>query len=71
MCKTLNFQRTSLEFDVVGNLAGGDINLNHIIDTDHWVGVSDGASVGCDQEWNLLWSDLNALHLAELVLESK
>lgn len=36
---------------------------------DQWIWVANGATVVCDQERNLLGSDLNALHFAQLVLE--
>lgn len=60
---------TRFESNVIGDLAGGDVNLNGVIRMDQRIGIADGATVVCDQVWNLLGSDLNALHFAQLVLE--
>jgi hypothetical protein len=54
---------------VVGDLSGGDVNLNGIVGVDQRVWVADGTTVMCGQVWNLLWSNLVMLHLAQLVLQ--
>lgn len=62
-------QVAGFEANVIGDLSGGDVDLDDVVDLDAWIGVADGAAVGGDQEGNLLWADDVFLHFAELVLE--
>lgn len=54
---------------MIGDLAGGDVDLNGVVGVDQWIGVADGTAVVCDQVRNLLGSDGNALDFAQLVLQ--
>lgn len=62
-------QVAGFEFDVIGDFAGRDVDLNGVVDSDGWVGVTHGATVRCDQVWDLLGSHDVSLHLAQLVLQ--
>jgi len=59
---------TVVELDVVNNLAGLDVNLDGIKSVDVGVGVSDRASVVCDDDWHILEGGALALDLAQLEL---
>lgn len=54
------------ELDVVDDLAGGDINLDGVINLDGRIRVSDSATVVGNNERDLLQGKLSALDLAEL-----
>jgi len=58
---------TGIEFDPVGDLAGGKVEFDGITDFAVWVWVSDGSSVVCDQEWNVVLFDEHFLDSAEFV----
>lgn len=58
---------TGVEFDPVGDLAGGKVEFDSITDFAVWVWVSDGSSVVCDQEWNIVLFDEHFLDSAEFV----
>lgn len=60
---------TGLKTDVIGDFARRDVQLNGVVGVDERIGVADGAAVVCDQVWNLLRSDADALHLAQFVLQ--
>lgn len=53
---------------MIGDLSSGDVDLNRVVGMDQRIWIANGATVVCDQEGNLLGSDLNALHFAQLVL---
>lgn len=61
--------RTGLEFDKVGDLSGGDVDDDRVVDGDVRVGVADGAAVVGDQERHLLRPHAHPLHLAQLELK--
>lgn len=61
-------QVTSIEVNVVHDLSSSDVNLDGVIDLDDWVGIPDGASIVGNQERNSTGTNLDTLHLAELVL---
>lgn len=67
-CFRASYIHTVLEFDVVGNLGGGNVQLHGVVDFDERVGVTDGSSIVGDQEWDVLWADTDLLHFAQLVL---
>jgi len=56
-----------LEFDEVGDLAGGDIDLHAVLSLDQRIRVSDGASVGGGKVWNSLGADRSFLDDAKLI----
>jgi len=58
---------TGIEFDPVGDLVGSEVELDGIADFAVWVWVSDGSSVVCDQEWNVVFLDEDFLDSAEFV----
>lgn len=58
---------TSIEFDPVGDFAGGKVDLNGIADFAVWVGVSDGSSVVGDERGNVVFQEGYLLDPAELV----
>ena len=62
-------QVAGFEFNVIGDFAGCDVDLNGVVDSDGWIGVSHGTTVRCHQVWNLLGSHDVSLHLAQLVLQ--
>ena len=47
-------QVTSVEFDVVSDISGFNVDDDGIVDLDVWVGVSDCSCVMSDNEWNSL-----------------
>jgi hypothetical protein len=59
---------SNIELDGVGDLAGGEVDLDGIVDLDVRVGVADGATVVGDQARNALGTNVYALDLAKLVL---
>jgi hypothetical protein len=59
---------TSVELDKVGDLAGGKVDLDSVVDLDQRVGVADGSRIVRDQEWDSTTAELHALDLAQLVL---
>ena len=46
------------KLDVFGDGAGLDVKNDRVVDLDVWVGVSDGAGVVGDQEWDSLKSEI-------------
>jgi len=56
-----------LELDVIGDLAGGDINLDAVLGLDQGVRISDGTAVGGGEIGNPFGSDRDLLDNAELV----
>jgi len=60
-------QVTSVEFDVVGDISGFNVDDDGIVDLDVWVGVSDGSCVMSDNEWNSLLCNTDLGDLAEFV----
>lgn len=58
---------TRLKLDVVNDLAGGDVNLHHIINLDGGIRVADGAAIVGDNKRDLLQGELSTLDLAKLV----
>lgn len=57
-----------LELEEGLDLAGGNVNLDGIVDPDFGIGVADGAAVVCDKVGNALLAELDTANLAELVL---
>lgn len=53
---------------MIGDLGGGNVQLNGVVGLDDWIGVPDGATIVCYQEWDTLGSQLGLLDLAQLVL---
>lgn len=45
---------TVVELDVVSDLAGSEVNLDRVTDSDAWVWVADGATVVRHDDWNAL-----------------
>lgn len=66
--KKIIYQLTRIELDVVGDLAGGNVNLHGIVGVHQRVGVTDGAAIVCHQEGNTLGTQLCLADLAQLVL---
>ena len=62
-------KRTSIELDVLLNLAARNVHLERVVDLDHGVGVADGATVVCRHVRYALQCNTNLLHFAELVLK--
>jgi len=60
-------QVTSVEFDPVGDFVGGQVEFDGVTDFAVWVWVSDGSSVVCDQEWNVVFLNEHFLYSAKLV----
>merc|ERR1719431_2209819 len=58
---------TGGKLDVFGDGTGLDVKNDRVVDLDVWVGVSDGAGVVGDQEWDSLLGDAGAHNAAELV----
>jgi len=58
---------TGVEFDPVGDFVGGQIEFDGVTNFAVWVWVSDGSSVVCDQEWNVVFLDEDFLDSAEFV----
>jgi len=58
---------TGVEFDPVGDFAGGKVEFDGVADFAVWVWVSDGSSVVCDQEWNVVLFDKDFFDSAEFV----
>jgi len=58
---------TGVELDPVGDLVGGNVELDGVADLAVWVGVSDGSAVVCDQVWDVVLLVEDLLHSAELV----
>lgn len=56
-----------LEGEDVGHLAGGDVDLDGVVDLDVGVGVADGPAVVGDADGNLLPGDEDLVDAAELV----
>lgn len=56
-----------LEANVIGDFAGGDVELDRVVDLDGWVRIADGAAIVRDEEWDFLGRHSEAFHLAELV----
>ena len=47
-------QVTGVEFNMVGDGTSLDVKNDGVVDLDVWVGVTDGAGVVCDDEWDTL-----------------
>jgi len=62
---------TGIELDVVGDLAGGNIDLHGVVGVDQGIRVADGATVVCHQERHSLGAQLVLLDLAQLVLQRR
>ncbi len=45
---------TVVELDEVSNLAGSEVDLDRVSDSDAWVWVADGATVVGDNDWDAL-----------------
>lgn len=60
-------QIARIEFNVIGDFRGGNVQLDGIVGLDDWIRVADGATVVCDQEWNTLGTQLCLLDLAQFV----
>ena len=58
---------SELELEDVGHLAGGNVDLDGVVDLDVGVGVADGASVVGDEDGDLLAGDEDLVDTAELV----
>lgn len=58
---------SGLEFDPVGDLGIGDVELDGVTNLYVRVGVSQSSAVVCDEEWNVVLGNLNLLHSAQLV----
>lgn len=62
---------TGIEFDVIGDFARGNINLDGIVGLDQRIGVTNGTTVVGNNEWNTLSSQLDLADLAQFVLKMK
>ena len=60
-------EAAELELEDVGHLAGGNVDLDGVVDLDVGVGVADGASVVGDEDGDLLAGDEDLVDAAELV----
>jgi len=58
---------TGIELDPVGDLVGGNIELDSVTDLAVWVWVSDGSAIVCHQVWDVVLLVEELLHSAELV----
>lgn len=58
---------SELELEDVGHLAGGNVDLDGVVDLDVGVGVADGTSVVGDEDGDLLSGDEDLVDTAELV----
>jgi hypothetical protein len=58
---------TSVEFHPVGDFVGGKVEFDGVADFAFWVWVSDGSSVVCDEEWNVVLLDEDFLDSTEFV----
>jgi len=58
---------TSVELDVVGDLAGSEVDLNCVVDLDGWIRVTDSSRIVRNQEWDSALAQLHSLDLAKLV----
>lgn len=58
---------TSVELDVVLDLACSELNLDGVVDLDGWVRVTDCSSIVRDQEWDSALAQLHSLDLSKLV----
>jgi hypothetical protein len=58
---------TVLKLDERGDLAGGQVDLDGVVDLDERVGVPDGSAVVGDEVGDTLLANLDSLDLAELV----
>jgi len=58
---------TSVELDVVLDLAGSELDLDGVVDLDGWVRVTDSSSIVRDQEWDSALAQLHSLDLSKLV----
>jgi len=58
---------TGIELDPVGDLVGGEVELDGVADLAVWVWVSDGSAVVCHQVWDVVLLAEELLHSAELV----
>lgn len=69
MINDFSLNLTRFETNVIGDFSSSDVNLNRVMRANQRIWITDGATVVCDQVWDLLGSDLDALHLAQFVLE--
>lgn len=53
---------------MIGDLGGGNIELDGVVGLDDRIRITDGATVVRDQEWDLLGSQHSLADLAQLVL---
>lgn len=60
-------QIARIEFNVIGDFRRGDVQLDGVVGLDHWIWITDGASVVRNQEWYALGTQLCLLDLAQLV----
>jgi len=58
---------TSIELDVFGDLAGGEIDFDSVVDLDGRIRVTDSSCIVRDQEWDSALAQLNSLDFAQLV----
>jgi len=58
---------TGIELDPVGDLVGGEVELDGVADLAVWVWVSDGSAIVCHQVWDVVLLVEELLHSAELV----
>ena len=58
-----------VEFDVIGDFAGGNINLHGIVGFDQWIRITNGAAIMCNQERHTLGTQLCLANLAQFVLK--
>lgn len=68
MRKVIHIQVTWVELDDVHDLAGGDVELDGVVDLDERVGVAQRAPVVRHDVRHVLGARRHALHLAQLVL---
>lgn len=59
---------TGIEADELADLAGGEVDLDGVVDTDGGIGIADGAGIVRDEVRDALLAELDTLDLAELVL---
>jgi len=58
---------TGVELDPVGDLVGGNVELDGVADLAVWVWVSDGSAIVCHQVWDVVLLVEDLLDSAELV----
>ena len=63
-------QVSRFELDEVLDLAGGNVQLDCVINLHQWIRVTDGAPIMGGDERNTFGSDLDALDFAQFVLSN-